>query len=146
MVLSIILFVVGIIFLILSGASDAARDKILFHYDNSIFSTFKNQQFFDQDISWKNKYKPDLVTPKFFLSTTSFVFMTDAVHLSKWLRNRLTEIGFLSIGFASGLLIPYGFLVALGSLLGIGILGALCFSVSFEIFFSKVYTLKKKNY
>ena len=145
MVLSIILFIVGVLFLVLSGASDAVRDKILFHYDNSIFSKLKKQQFFNPEISWKNKYKSDLKTPRFFLSTKSFVFVTDAVHLSKWLRNRFTEVGFLSIGFASGLLLPYGFIVALACLISVGVFGALSFSISFEKFFSKVYQLKKEE-
>lgn len=44
-------------------------DKLQFHYDRSIFSEFKNQQFWNPEISWKNKwepYKPKTSIGKFF--------------------------------------------------------------------------------
>jgi len=73
---------------ILVGLFEGLMDKIMFHYEKSIFCGFKNQQFYNPYISWRNKYKDDLKTPKFYGSTTFLVFLTDAWHLFKWLKNR----------------------------------------------------------
>ena len=66
-----------------SGIFEAIMDKIQFHYNKSIFP--KNSLFWNPELSWKNKYKDDLKTPKFFGSTTFFVIFTDAWHLLKYI-------------------------------------------------------------
>ena len=65
---------------ILAGVCKAVKDTLQFHYGNSIFSKL-NPQYWNADVSWKNKYKEDLKTPKFCGSTTVFVMFTDAWHL-----------------------------------------------------------------
>lgn len=65
---------------ILAGVCKAVKDTLQFHYGNSIFSKL-NPQYWNADVSWKNKYKEDLKTPKFWGSTTIFVWLTDAWHL-----------------------------------------------------------------
>lgn len=81
-----------IILPIIVGLMEGLMDKINFHYEGSIFSKFNNQNFYDPYLSWKNKYKEDLKTPKFIGSTTIFVFLTDAWHFFKWLKNRVLHI------------------------------------------------------
>ena len=63
-------------------------DTLQFHYSSSIFYNLKNKIFWDPQESWKNKYKnndPEF-GPKFPLSTTLLVGLTDAWHLFKLLR------------------------------------------------------------
>lgn len=67
---------------IIAGVCKAVRDTLQFHYTNSVFRKCKNIQFWNVDISWKNKYKEgEIGTPKFWGSTTIFVWLTDAWHL-----------------------------------------------------------------
>lgn len=69
------------------GLMDGVKDTLSFHYNQSIFYKAKNQQFWNPDISWRNKYKKGDAAqgPKFFLSTSVFSFTTDAWHLSKFI-------------------------------------------------------------
>lgn len=95
--MEIIFFIVGLILVSLSAISEAIMDKLQFHYHKSIFKfnpVKYNQLFWDSSISWKNKYKENSMTePKFYGSTTMFVFVTDAWHLFKFLRNLFLFIG-----------------------------------------------------
>ena len=47
---------IGFLLFILSGMFEAVMDKLQFHYEQSIFKNFKNQLFWNPDVSWKNKY------------------------------------------------------------------------------------------
>ena len=75
--------IIGLVFIIISTFSKSIMDKLQFHYDKSIFKNFKNQQFWDGRISWKNKWKngDKEQGEKFPGSSTIFVFSTDAWHL-----------------------------------------------------------------
>jgi len=77
------MIVVGYILVIISCIAKAVMDKLQFHYDRSIFKDFKNQQFWNPGISWKNKWKNGDKSQReaFFLSSTLLVFTTDAWHL-----------------------------------------------------------------
>ncbi len=90
MVIAIILV---IILTILKGVVEAIKDKISFHYYESIFYTY-NDSFWDPEISWRRKYKNGIPEdgPRFFLSTTTLVFLTDGWHLMKWLNNRFSDL------------------------------------------------------
>jgi len=73
-----------IILFIFSAISKAIIDKLQYHFYESVFNSEKfNPLFWNPEISWKNKYKNGNVLdgPKFFGSTTIFVFITDAWHL-----------------------------------------------------------------
>lgn len=48
--------ILGIILIILAAVCNAVMDKVSFHYYKSIFSKFKNYQWWDAEVSWKNKY------------------------------------------------------------------------------------------
>lgn len=79
---------IGFLLFILAGLSEAVMDTLQFHYSSSIFYELKNKNFWDPDESWKNKYKngdPES-GPKFPLSTTLLVGLTDAWHFFKLLR------------------------------------------------------------
>lgn len=78
--------IIFIICILTNAIFEACMDKLLFHYHESIFTKL-NPLFWNSEISWKNKYKEDLKTPKFFGSTTFFVSLTDGWHLMKWLFN-----------------------------------------------------------
>jgi hypothetical protein len=61
-------------------------DKLLFHYETSIFANYpKLRQFFDTFYSHKNKYKnkDHRQGRAFFGSTTFLVWLTDGWHLFK---------------------------------------------------------------
>ena len=75
-VVSLVLFIIAAIFY-------GCLWTIQFKYSSSIFRFFKNQQYFDPSISWKNKWKVvnGKSKPKFFGSTTFLVFLTDFFHL-----------------------------------------------------------------
>jgi hypothetical protein len=78
-----------IVFLALFGFFEAVMDKLQFHYDKSVFKSFKKQQFWDPKISWRNKWKEGEKEngERFLFSSTLLVFTTDAWHLAKFFRN-----------------------------------------------------------
>ena len=91
----------------LAGVAEAHMDTLQFHFYRSRFSSF-NHAFWNPEISWRNKYK--LNDPrygaKFPGSTTIFVFVTDAWHLMKFLRNIFLFVGlFFALGENYGNLI-----------------------------------------
>lgn len=83
----------SIIFLVLVGVLQGVMDTLNFHYPSSLFARLKHPQFWDPDLSWKNKYaKADgnevwINKPRFFGSETFFVWLTDGWHLAEFMRN-----------------------------------------------------------
>jgi len=45
-----------LLLVVISAICKAVADKLAHHFGKSIFSTFKNQMFWDTRISWLNKY------------------------------------------------------------------------------------------
>jgi len=126
--------------LFLAGALNASMDVLSFRYKTSIFSKYtKLQEFFNPQESWVNKYKynnPNL-GPKFFGSKTFLVFLTDAWHLSKML---MITAFTLAIVFYNPIIVTESIFVNIaGNLL---VLHS-AFSLSFELFFSKILIKKK---
>jgi len=77
----------------LSGAADGVNQALLFHYDEvqRVHPNIKDQ-WWDPDISWKNKYKDwdeGDTRARFPLSKTAFVSLTDGYHLTRMLSNKL---------------------------------------------------------
>lgn len=68
---------------------------------------FGDPFYFYKDLSWTNKYKKNTREPKFFLSTTVLVFLTDFWHLCNF-------IFFTSIQLAISLSLFNGWYVVLG--------------------------------
>ena len=75
-------YIITAIALFLFGCSIGLMDHLQFHYHKG---QFKNEQFWNPQISWKNKYKdgnPDL-GPAYFGSTTFLAWTTDGWHMIK---------------------------------------------------------------
>lgn len=77
----------SIIFFILAAIFNGMMDVLVSRYYVSIFGNLKNKQFWDYNISWRNKWQwgDKRNGEKFFLSSTIFVFLTDGWHLAKGL-------------------------------------------------------------
>jgi len=119
-----------VVLAVIAGIGKAAMDTIQFHFDDSLFdSRGMNKFFWDPYFSWRNKYKNGYPEngPKFFLSTTVLVFLTDGWHLMQF-------ITWNSIFAIIGILFGWeGFLVF------IGVVGA--FKAGFYVFYN--FILKK---
>lgn len=78
--------VIALILIIIAGLCNGMMDSIQFHWKKSIPAKRGwNEKFWNPKISWKNKYGDlDKLTPKFFGSTTFFVFLTDGWHLMQF--------------------------------------------------------------
>jgi hypothetical protein len=89
------LFSIGIILVILAGICKAVMDTVADHYDNSVFASKEfDRYFWDKSISWANKYMNDMSRrPRFWGSTTVFVFVTDAWHLFQFCTYWMLIIG-----------------------------------------------------
>lgn len=125
----------SLIFIAISGASEAVMDKIQFHFEKSIFSKSKyNSLFWNPSISWKNKYESiETLKPKFWGSTTYFVFLTDAWHLFKFFKNTFI---FVAISLA--------FLISCNSInyaILYFIIGRSIYGASFSLMFYKILKL-----
>lgn len=96
MMFSIIMFLITV-----AGISMAIMDKLQFHYLRSDFSLLMNQQFWNPQLSWLNKYKivDNERVPRFFLSTSWLVGFTDGWHLFKMIFHVTFIAGFVLVGF-----------------------------------------------
>tara|TARA_B100000900_G_C20548034_1_gene703456 strand:- start:137 stop:568 length:432 start_codon:yes stop_codon:yes gene_type:complete len=138
------LLLLSILFIVIAGASEAVMDKVQFHYSKSIFwddEKYK-QNFWDPQRSWVNKYKPGSTSePKFWGSTTFFVFTTDAWHLFKFFKNTST---FISMGismYASTFISQEFDLSNILAILLFIIIGRSFYGLSFNLFFDKFLKL-----
>lgn len=71
----------------LAGLLDGVKDSLQFHFSSS-FARNWNAEYWNPSKSWRRKYKNGDPNngPAFFGSTTFLVFLTDAWHLSKFLK------------------------------------------------------------
>ncbi len=123
--------IIGLLCFIIAAICEAVMDVLQFHYMRSLFKDFKNNIFWDPEISWRNKYKDGdpKKGPKFLFSDTLFVGLTDAWHLFKLFRNLFIFLGvfFLLLQFAS-------FWVALIITAGIRIFFGIAFTIFYDLF------------
>lgn len=77
--------ILALILVFIAGAAKACADTFMSDkkWEGSVFNN-SNKFFYPVKWSWKNKYKEDLTTPKFFGSTNVFVMFTDMWHLSQF--------------------------------------------------------------
>ena len=116
----------------IAGILNACMDVVSFKYAKSIFYGFPDE-WFNPEYSWKNKWKGNnqYRTERFFGSSTFLVFLTDFWHLCKFLM--LTSIIFAAVFYTplvnwwADILILY-----------------CTFTITFEVFFSKIL-IRKKN-
>lgn len=80
--------IITISLLIISAISKAIQDKLQFHYHKSIFSKIKNQNWWNPELSWKNKWEwfpnSKILT---WLIANPLVALTDAWHLFGLIRD-----------------------------------------------------------
>jgi hypothetical protein len=123
-----------IFFLIIASISKSIMDTVNFHFEKSIFSKFKNNLWWDQKQSWKNKYKnkDPLQGSAFFGSTTFLVFLTDAWHFFQMLMLiSLFIIPILSLSLC--ITLSWYWLIIIFFIIKI------IFSIIFELFWSKIW-------
>jgi hypothetical protein len=75
----------SLLFIILAAACNACMDVLSTRFYVSIFGNFKNKNFWDWNLSWRNKWQwgDKANGEKFFLSSTMLSFLTDGWHLFK---------------------------------------------------------------
>ena len=75
----------SLILVILAAFCNSVMDVLSTRYYVSIFGNFKNRQFWDWNMSWRNKWQwgEKENGEKFFLSSTILSFLTDGWHLFK---------------------------------------------------------------
>jgi hypothetical protein len=97
--------ILAIGFFFLAGAANGVMDTLQFHFAQSMFANPArfDAPFWNPAQSWKNKYRDGdpAQGPRFPLSTTAFVFLTDAWHLAKFLMLKCIVLGALAFAFAS---------------------------------------------
>ena len=105
---------ISVLCAVIAGIARAVSNKVLFHYDHSVF---KNKAWFNPKTSWRNKYKKGnpLLGEKFKGSTTIFVLFTDAFHLFEFVFRITFATSFIfatllltnSLWFAFGYIVIY---------------------------------------
>jgi hypothetical protein len=75
----------SVIFIILAAFFNAVMDVLSTRYYISIFSISKNRQFWDWNMSWRNKWQwgEKANGERFLFSSTMLSFLTDGWHLAK---------------------------------------------------------------
>jgi hypothetical protein len=78
-------FFPSIFFAMLAGCCNSVMDTLAYHFATSKFSQFDDQQFWNPELSWTNKWKngDPAQGEKFFGSSTFLVSLTDGWHLFK---------------------------------------------------------------
>lgn len=119
-----------IIFLILAAFCNAVMDILSTRYYLSVFTKLKKPQFWDWNISWRNKWQwgDKSNGEKFFLSSSILSFMTDGWHLAKA----------LMIIFISCAIVFYKPLFGLIDI----ILFNCIWGITFELFYGKIFIRK----
>jgi hypothetical protein len=81
-------YIIALIFI--AGMANGVMDKLQFHYGKSVFAKFENQDFWNPNRSWRNKWAQDdegnlvqPLTPRYWGSSTFLVWTTDAWHLAQ---------------------------------------------------------------
>lgn len=75
-------FIIVLIMLVMAGASNAVMDVLRFRYSTSVFVYYKNQQWWNPKVSWRNKWKDgdSMKGERYWGSSRWFVRFTDAWH------------------------------------------------------------------
>lgn len=134
-----IYLLIPIILYCLSGIADAVMDTLIHHYSISIFSKY-NEQYWNPQISWLNKYvdgdpkKGFLKINILSIKITKPVAFTDGWHLFKSIKEVL-----IGIAITSGVYLSFN-LTLLNSLIFLSVLGVLR-NFFFSLFYDKL--LKK---
>lgn len=74
--------------LFLAGASNGIMDLLSFRFRSSVFDKKQfNRHYWNPSYSWSSKWKKGnpAYGERYLLSSTAFVFLTDAWHLFQWI-------------------------------------------------------------
>lgn len=126
---------ISAIFFILAGICNAIMDKILFHWDRSIFKGSKWEWWANPETSYRNKWKNgsnSLGGEKFPGSSTIFVWITDLWHFAQSLMITFFLLGAIFYGEGMVSIFETNWI---NSLLDLVIYKVL-FSLSFELWWS----------
>lgn len=122
----------SLIFIFLAGLFNACMDVLKTRWIKSIFRFWPNQNWVDPVKSWKNKWMSKYKLVDFIMST-SLVFLTDFWHLCKFL---------MIVSFCLSIVL---YKPLLNNILDILIFYC-TFTLTFEIFYSKILIKNKKHY
>jgi hypothetical protein len=88
------MILLGIILVAIAAIAEAIMDTLSHRFNNSIFSEL-DRFWWDPTFSWRNKYRQRNITlgPRFWGSTTFFVFTTDAWHMFKMISKEGSLLG-----------------------------------------------------
>lgn len=116
--------------IIISAVANSVMDTLKFRFGRSIFNRSQWLQFCGPQ-SWRNKWKDGLEgKEKFMFSSTILVFITDAWHLSQFI---MLKCFVLAVILYKPLVNCWAdFLIY-----------SVSFSLTFELFFSKIWQNKK---
>jgi len=123
---------ISVLLMIFTGICNACMDVLRVRWKTSIFRFWKNQNWINPALSWHNKWKNGDQTQreKFFGSSTFFVWLTDFWHFCK----------FLMLIFITSAIIFYNPMFKWW----IDFIILYCaFTITFEIFFSKILISSK---
>lgn len=121
---------ISLLLAVLAGMFNACMDVLRFRYNVSVFRFWHNQQWINPELSSQNKweYIDGVWTgrERFFGSSTFLVFVTDLWHFSKFIMLLLmcAAVVFYQPIFKWYVDWPLMYL---------------CFTVTFEIFYSKIF-------
>lgn len=126
----------------LAGCFNGNMDTVQFHFSKSSYAEKGNDIYYNPAISWKNKYVTDEdgklvrengeLVPRFFLSTTALVFLTDFWHFQQFLMLTIFTLACIAAIYIEPL--PGRKLwVVLLWLIGLFVLFKLCFSLGFHL-------------
>lgn len=126
--------IVSLSFFALAAICNAIQDTSVHHYHQSIFTRFNNPQWWDGQISWRQKYvsgSPALGRRKIMDSHINYpVFFTDCFHFFKSL---MIVFVCLSIVTFTNPFAEYWY----NYILLVGIYGT-CWNITFSIFYNKI--------
>ncbi|MBI2050382.1 MAG: hypothetical protein HYT31_01075 [Parcubacteria group bacterium] len=75
-----------LLFIFTAGMAKGVSDTLQFHYGRSVFASLPNQEWWNPEVSWKNKYrdydKGD-TREAYLFSRSLLVWRTDAWHLAQ---------------------------------------------------------------
>lgn len=121
--------ILGIFLLLIAGAAEGVKDKILFHYERSIFYVW-DDEFWNPKNSWINKYINRDVSKGQSFRGKYLTFTTDGFHLMKFIERWSIYLGIFFIGFSWN----FGFLL----------LSLLCAFIARSITFNLVWKYTDK--
>jgi hypothetical protein len=123
-----------LIFVFLAAICNAIMDVITYRFNSSIFSKFVQLKWYiDPSVSWRNKYKNGDPNqgPIFPFSTSILCAITDLWHLTKSIMLVLLYVGITC------------YVPIINPVLDV-ILYYIVFGVTFELFWSILFIIKKK--